>query len=153
MRNTSGDAVSCNELRNALAGARALTAEESAHVEDCDACLEASLDARVTEALDAKPEVRIPSDFAARVAAQLPEKRGARVDMSRSTHSYERPWGLITSVLFVAVGLIAMAFADPVGMNTRMGAVFIALVVSEIAGIALWLGTGRSGERRRLRRF
>jgi hypothetical protein len=134
----------CAALRRKLEAKHALAAAESAHVESCDTCLEVWLDATVTEALNAKPEVRIPADFAARVVAQLPEKR----DRVRRVRGRERHWGLITAILLVAVGLVAAALADPSGLNSRIGLLFVALVVSEIAGIGLWLGTGSSGEGR-----
>jgi hypothetical protein len=140
MPDSFGDEMICGALRRKLEEKHALAAE-SAHLEGCDACLEVWLDATVAEALDAKPEVRVPADFAARVAAGLPEKRGAL----RGARRRGRQWGLITAVLLVAMGLAAAALADPGGLNSRMGLVFMALVVSEIAGIGLWLGTGRSG--------
>ncbi|MFZ0662611.1 MAG: hypothetical protein WAM66_07965 [Acidobacteriaceae bacterium] len=131
MRNTGPDAVSCAELKAALEHRRALTAEETAHAVRCDECREAWLNATVVRALEAKPEVEIPADFAARVARRLPAKRAAT---SRSH------WGLTIAILLVAAGLAAMAFAYPMTVNTWTGRVFMALVVSEIAGIALWLG-------------
>lgn len=138
MPGSCGDAITCVELGRKLEQRRALTAAESAHVESCDTCLEAWLDATVVQALDAKPEVRVPADFAARVTSQLPAKRSA----VRGARRLERQWGLTTAILLVAVGLVAAALADPSGFNSRMGLVFLALVVSEIAGIGLWLGAG-----------
>jgi hypothetical protein len=134
--------VSCDELRVALRQTRTLTAPEAAHVEGCDACLEVWLDATVTQALDAKPEVKIPSEFAARIADGLPEKHMAA---GRSPQ-----WGLMTAVALVAVGMIALAIGYPAVMKGEMGVVFTALVVTEIAGIALWLGCwphGRTASR------
>jgi hypothetical protein len=135
--------MSCEAMQQRLRQGRTLTAAESAHVKGCDTCLEAWLDATVTQALDAKPEVEIPADFAARVVRGLPAKRGAvGVSRKRSPH-----WGLATAIVLVAAGLIAMTVADPVRANTWIGALFLGLVVSEIAGIALWLGVGRPGSR------
>ncbi|MGC2161726.1 MAG: hypothetical protein WA634_07460 [Silvibacterium sp.] len=136
-------AVNCDELRPALKHGRALTAAQQAHMDGCENCLEAWLDATVTQALDAKPEVAIPADFAARVAAGLKVSgTEKRVAAQRSPH-----WGLLTASLLVAAGMIAVAVADPNSAHTRMGIVFMALVVTEIAGIALWLGTRRPGMR------
>jgi hypothetical protein len=131
--------MTCAALRRKLEEKHALAAAESAHVESCETCLEVWLDVTVTEALNAKPEVRVPADFAAQVAAQLPEKRS----VVRGARGRERHWGLITAILLVAVGLVAAGVADPSGLNSRMGLIFMALVVSEIAGIALWLGAGK----------
>lgn len=136
MSDTGPEMMSCERLRPMLEQGRALTAAESVHVEGCNACLEAWLDATVTKALYTKPEVPIPADFAARVAARLPEKSGHFLP----SRGYDRPWGLLAAILLVVVGLVAMAVADPVGLNTRLGMIFMGLVVTEIAGIALWLG-------------
>jgi hypothetical protein len=143
MPGSDGGEMNCAKIKSEVRQARALTAAEGAHVEGCDDCLETWLEATVTQALDAKPEVRIPVDFAARVAAQVPAQREAPV-APRVVRA--RNWGLLTSILLIAVGLVATAVADPSGLNTRMGAVFMLLVASEIAGIALWLGTGGPGE-------
>jgi hypothetical protein len=152
MPDAHGNAVNCAAIQQALRQSpgptHTLTAAESAHVEGCDACLEAWLDTTVTKALNTKPDVRIPSRFAARIAAQIPPKRGASAAPRSLAPGYERHWGLLTAILLVASGLLAAAFADPGGLRTRMGVIFMLLVASEIAGIALWLGTGRPGERR-----
>lgn len=144
MSGTHPDTVSCNEVRQALEKKRALTAWESAHMESCEACLEAWLDATVTQALDAKPEVSVPADFAARIAMNLPEKRSA----AHRSQEITPHWGLLTSIVLVAVGMVTMAVADPVNVHSWTGVIFVTLVVTEIAGIALWLGTGHSGEGR-----
>lgn len=144
MPGTDGSKLSCTDFRQRLREPHESAAAENAHMEDCDACLDAWLDATVTQTLDKKPEVRIPSDFAARVAAQLPAKRKAAV----SVRGRERHWGLLTAVLLIAVGMLAMVFADPRGLNSRMGVIFMLIVASEVAAIALWLGTTGRGERR-----
>ena len=146
MADGNRNTMNCGDLQAELR-LRALTVAESDHVESCNACFEAWLEATVTQALDAKPAVKIPADFATRVAAHLPEKRstpaGTRVSMiQRGQH-----WGLITATALVACGLIGTAIADPGGLTTRMGVIFLLIAASEIAGIALWLGIGRSGER------
>lgn len=142
--------LSCEQLRSAMAQGRALTAEEWAHVEVCETCL----DTWVCYGLESKPEVRIPADFAARVVAALPEKRDAEKELGGREHSWVRTYvrglnryrGLMTAIVLVAAGLIAMQLADPTMLNTRMGLVFVGIVASEIGGIALWLGTRTLGE-------
>jgi hypothetical protein len=143
MPNTDRSAINCPQVEHALRQARALTPAETAHIENCSACLEAWLDATVTHALDAKPEVRIPADFAAQVTAQLPGKRNSPPAARQRTGH----WGLLTAALMVAVGLLVAVIDDPSGLNTRMGVVFMLLVASEVAVLALWLGTARPGER------
>jgi len=131
-------AMNCDQLRGAMRQGYALTGADLAHVEHCEECLEMWLDATVTQALDAKPEVTIPADFSARVAAGLPAKPGGAEESRRGR--YREHWGLITAIVLVAAELLAMALTDPHMMATRMGVVFMVLVATEIAGIALWLG-------------
>lgn len=147
MADGNRNTVNCGDLQARMRREDALTAAESAHVESCTACLEAWLDATVTRALDAKPAVKIPVDFAARVAAHVPEKRSTAEGRRDSMSQRGRHWGLITATMLVACGLIGTAAADPAGLTTRMGVIFLLIAASEIAGIALWLGIGRSGER------
>lgn len=144
--------VKCEELQKALrespGQAHALTTGESAHVEGCDACLNVWLETTVTAALDTKPEVRIPEDFALRVSAKLPA-RDKLVHVAESTaRAAQHHWGLFTAIALVTVGLFATVAVDPSALATRMGAIFMLIVAAEIVGIALWLGMGRLGERR-----
>ena len=125
--------VNCEALQRTLRGERELTAEEFAHLEECDACLDVSL----TVMLDIKPEVEIPRDFAARVVASLPAKTAAR---SRSP----RHAGLITAMAAIAI-LLVVCFAGAKPADNWTGLVFMLLVATEVAGIALWLAPKHSG--------
>lgn len=139
--------LSCEQLRSAIAQGGALTAAEWAHVEACEACL----DAWVCYGLESKPEAKIPVDFAARVAAAVPGKRETARELRQENtevRSHERQWGLLTAMALVAAGLVAMTFADPMVLNTRIGLVLIGIAASEIAGIALWLGMTHPSEGR-----
>jgi len=125
--------VNCEALQRTLRGERELTAEEFAHLEECDVCLDGSL----TVMLDIKPEVEIPRDFAARVVASLPAKTAAR---SRSP----RHAGLITAMAAIAI-LLVVCFAGAKPADNWTGLVFMLLVATEVAGIALWLAPKHSG--------
>jgi hypothetical protein len=125
--------VNCEALQRTLRGERELTAEEFAHLEECDVCLDVSL----TVMLDIKPEVEIPRDFAARVVASLPAKTAAR---SRSP----RHAGLITAMAAIAI-LLVVCFAGAKPADNWTGLVFMLLVATEVAGIALWLAPKHSG--------
>ncbi len=129
--------INCEALRSAMKTRRELTAEEQEHVEQCEDCMDAWLEATATQALETKPEVRIPADFTARVAAKLPEKR---LVSAQREPSQERHWGLVTAIILVAVGLAAAAVADPRMMTTGIGVIAMTIVAAEIAGIGLWLG-------------
>ena len=136
------DSVNCEALRRALRddgtlhGGRGLTNEQLAHLEGCDECM----DAWLTLALEEKPEVSIPADFAARVAASLPPRRERRVAMTAQRH-----WG-VRSAIAVSLVVLMVCFAGAKPANSWVGLVFLILVATEIAGLALWLGprwTGR----------
>ena len=131
--------MNCDVLRSAMRQGRALTAEEQAHVRGCEACMDAWLDAEVASALGAKPEVRVPEGFAAKVMAGLPEGPAVATRARRLVV----PWGLITAAGLVGAGLVAAMLADPAVLRTQMGMIFEGLVVAEIAGIALWLALAR----------
>ena len=124
------DGISCEALERALHEGRKLTQEELAHVESCDECM----DVWLTLALEAKPEVAIPENFAARVAAGLPRRQAKRAVLRGN-----RNWGLVTAMAVVTV-LMAVGFAGPPPANSWVGLVFISVVATEIAGLALWLG-------------
>jgi predicted anti-sigma-YlaC factor YlaD len=124
------DGMNCEALERALHEGRRLTAHELAHVEDCDECM----DVWLTLALEAKPEVAVPADFAARVAASVPPRRVKRVALRVPRH-----WGLITAMAVVTVVLV-VGFPGPKPANSWVGLVFVMVVASEIAGLALWLG-------------
>lgn len=132
--------INCDALQRAMKQGRALTTEEQAHLESCGACADAWLDGAVMKALEAKPEVRVPEGFAAKVMVALPEKTAST---AKNTRRYGTSWGLVTAAALVAVGLVAAAVADPGLLTTRMGMIFEGLAAAEIAGIALWLGLMR----------
>lgn len=130
------DGMNCEALERALHEGRKLTASELAHVENCDQCM----DVWLTMALEVKPEVAVPADFAARVASSVPHRQEKHASVRMSRH-----WGLITAMGVITV-LMAVGFAGSPPANTWVGLVFVSVVATEIAGLALWLGprwTGR----------
>ena len=124
------DGLNCEALERVLHEGRKLTAVELAHVENCDECM----DVWLTLALEAKPEVAIPENFASRVAACLPARQEKRAALRMPRH-----WGLITAMAVITV-LMAVGFVGSPPANTWVGVVFVSVVATEIAGLALWLG-------------
>ena len=124
------DRMNCEALERAMHEGRKLTAQELEHVENCDECM----DVWLTLALEAKPEVAIPLDFAARVAASVPPRREKREALRMPRH-----WGLITAMA-VATVVLMVGFPGLKPVNSWVGLVFVMVVASEIAGLALWLG-------------
>ena len=129
------DGVNCEGLQRAMRDVRKLTTKESAHLDECDACM----DVWLTVALEAKPDVAVPADFAARVAAGLPPRQEKRALLRGYRH-----WGFITAMAVVTV-LLTVGFAGPSPANSWVGIVFLSIVATEIAGLALWLGPKWSG--------
>jgi hypothetical protein len=129
------DSVNCEALQRGIRERRELKANEVVHLDHCDACM----DAWLTVALDEKPEVAIPADFAARIAAVAPARQEKPVRAQRPRHL-----GLITAVAIVTV-LLVVCFAGSHPANSWIGLTFMLVVVSEIAGLALWLGPRWSG--------
>jgi len=122
--------VNCEELQRAVLEGRGLTREQSDHIETCDACMDAVL----TAMLDTKPDVEIPVDFAARFVAGLPER-----PEKQSAPRTQRPWGVI-SAMAVVLAVMVVCFAGSPAANSWVGLVFVMLIATEIAGLALWLG-------------
>jgi hypothetical protein len=133
------DSVNCGALQRALREGREVTRDQFAHVDGCDACM----DVWLTTALEDKPEVAIPADFAERVAAGLPALSPPRAFGRKPRH-----WGLAAAVAMVTV-LLAVCFTGSapanLPVNSWIGPVFLFLVTAEIAALALWLGPRWSG--------
>jgi hypothetical protein len=125
--------MNCEGIQLAARQGQELKAYEAAHLDECDACM----DVWLTAALDEKPEVAIPKDFAVRVAAQLPVRPPQRA-VSRTP----RHLGLAGAMAVVTVLLVA-CFAGPNTAHSWVGVVFVMVVATEIAGLALWLGPKR----------
>ena len=95
------------------------------------------LEATITRALDRKPEVRIPEDFAARVRAALPAQSKVRV---------RRSVGRMAAAVAAAGLVLALCWLAPHARPSFESVAFdleMVLVV-ELAGVAAWLGTRRS---------
>jgi hypothetical protein len=90
------------------------------------------MDARLTGALERKPAMDVPADFATRVAAQVPVRPLVALRVPR--------YGLLAArigmaVLLVALGLVAMrSNGHPV-----FGAALEWMLCAELAGLAAWL--------------
>jgi len=132
------DGVNCEKVQRGLREGHELTRLELAHVDECDTCADASMDAWLTAGLDAKPEVVIPADFAARVAAMAPARAEKR-QMARTPRHWKYPWGVISAMAVVTV-LLVVCFAGPLQLSYWVETTFVLLVATEIAGLALWLG-------------
>jgi hypothetical protein len=91
------------------------------------------MDAKIVGALEAKPEVRIPAGFAARVAGQLPSRRVAAVTPLR--------YGLLAMRIAMAVLAVAMVVlaAHAVG-RTALGVALEWTLCAELVAIGMWLG-------------
>jgi len=93
---------------------------------------------RITRALEQAPSVQVPAGFAARVMAQLPERKVVRVPAGmfvRRTH-YGRN-AMLTGAALLCCLLLAgaiVAKGDPMWRFAEWTA------LAQLAGIALWCG-------------
>jgi hypothetical protein len=98
-------------------------------------------DDRITRALEQAPAVTVPAEFAARVMAQLPERKVSRVPdwtglFIRRTH-YGRN-AMLAGVAVLCCVLMVAGIASNHG-----GVAWVAtewVVLTQLAGIALWWG-------------
>jgi len=95
------------------------------------------LEAAITRALDRKPEVRIPVDFAARVRAALPAqpKVQARRSVGQGVAGVAA-MGLVLALCWLAPH--ARPSFESVAFDLEM------VLVVELMGVAAWLGMRRS---------
>lgn len=95
------------------------------------------LEAAITRALDRKPEVAVPADFAARVRAALPAQPKVRARRSVGQMA------AVTGAVVLLAGLCALA----PHVRPSFGSVAFDLemvLMVELMGVAAWLGMRRS---------
>jgi hypothetical protein len=91
------------------------------------------LDERIARALERVPEVTIPAEFAARVAAQVPTRREMAARPTR--------FGWMTmriSMVVLVIALLAVAM-HATGRSNALGITLEWLLCAELAGLAIWL--------------
>ena len=95
---------------------------------------DAELDQRLTRALEARPVVDIPADFAARVARQLPERKPI---VLTPTHYGRKAMVVCMVVLGVAllVGFVMRGVAVP-----AMVQVVGWILYAQFLGLVVWFG-------------
>jgi hypothetical protein len=94
-------------------------------------------EAAITRALDRKPEVMVPADFAAKVRASLPVQPKVRTQRSAGRTAA----GVATVGLVLALCWLA-PHARPGIQNMAFGLEMVLVV--ELMGVAAWLGMRRS---------
>jgi hypothetical protein len=92
-----------------------------------------ALEERVTRALERAPEVMVPADFAARVAARVPVRRAITV---RPAHYGLMAVRIGMVVLVIAMVVVAMHSAGRSFFGTALEWVLCA----ELVALAVWLG-------------
>jgi hypothetical protein len=108
----------------------------SGYMQSQDENSQAGFEAKLTRALERRPETVVPADFPARVAAALPPPLPARKPMRVG-----RTAGLIAAgVLGVALFVLA-PHASPTFGNWSFD--FELVVIAQLGGIAYWLTAGR----------
>lgn len=133
--------AACEAVRCALQDRRGLAAAEAAHAATCAACGDALLDAEIAAALDAKPRLPVPHEFAERVAMRVRSQTCAR----RAAPGGKRAWrhvGRDTAIglLLAATAIVTLLDPDWLAITGPVQWALVLLLSGEVAGIALWLG-------------
>lgn len=108
--------------------------------EDSEAAFRKALDARLVRALETRPEITVPAEFAARVASRMPSRRPA---LLRRTHYGQ--WVMVLSLVVLAAALAAMV-AGNFG-RTPIGLAMEGVIYAQLLSLAVWLGIRRAGLR------
>ncbi len=96
-----------------------------------------ALEERVVRALERVPEVRIPAEFAARVAGRLPVRRAFAARPARYGLMAMRP-----SVVVLVLALVAVAMHA--GGRGVFGIALEWVLCAELVALAVWLGGVRN---------
>ena len=93
--------------------------------------LDGAMEVRLTRALEWKPEVQVPMDFAARVAGQLPMRRPVAVTRAR--------YGLIAMRIAMGVLVVALvAMSMRPAAHTVFGIAMEWVLCAQLAGLVTW---------------
>lgn len=138
----------CEAVRRALLKRRELTGAERSHAEMCPVCADAVMETEVEAALETKPEVAVPADFAARVTMRAQGENGAQrwVRQGMRKRWPGRHVGLDVAVGLLLALLVVVTMRDPHWLTATGGTVGLTLMLAlagEVAGLALWLGLRR----------
>jgi hypothetical protein len=93
------------------------------------------LDQRIVRALEIAPETRIPADFAARVAAQLPERRPVSLT---PTHYGKGAMLIGLGVILVALLILATQTRGHAALG-----LLESLLFAQFIALAVWLSVWR----------
>lgn len=99
-----------------------------------------ALERRLIRALETAPEPRIPDGFAARIASQLPAARPGSLTQTRYGHNAIR-------ISMIILLIVLVALASRATGNTALGIALQWTLCAQFAGLAIWLGTQRTGLR------
>jgi hypothetical protein len=91
------------------------------------------MDARLTRALERKPAVDVPADFAVRVAQQVPLRGAVRLPTARYGPTAMRVGMAVLVVVLVAVATRSSG-------QTVLGVMLEWILCAELVALAVWLG-------------
>lgn len=107
--------------------------------------IERALDMKIVQALETRPEVAVPSGFAARVASRVPARGPAHGYAARRTitlhPTHYGQWAMAASLVVLAVTLVALlvnGFGD-----TPIGLAVVWIVYAQLLALAVWFGLRR----------
>ena len=92
---------------------------------------------RITAALETAPEVQVPADFAARVAARVPQVKRRRLVVPSLTPAR---YGRFATLVAMLVLLAAVLVFAPHTRGSILWTVLEAVLVMELGALVLWFG-------------
>jgi hypothetical protein len=93
------------------------------------------LDQRITHALEAAPEVRIPADFAARIASQVPARPVVTL-----TQTHYGDYAMFLGILVTLAALFIFGLHSPDRHTFNLVETFL---LSDFVGLTVWLSVRR----------
>jgi hypothetical protein len=111
--------------------------------EDLKSREQMDVEAMVTRALERRPEIAVPEDFAARVARSLPAKEPKGAE---ARPVFGRAAGYLATAAMMVV-LVALALMHPEALSAGRGFLFAVemLVVAQLLAVVFWLGMKSDG--------
>jgi hypothetical protein len=104
---------------------------------EAKAAMEAALDARLVQALEARPEIVIGEDFAARVASQVTPRKA----IALTPRHYGRNM-IFVCVVTLAIAMVGISAVGAYG--TPLMKIVNWVLCAQFIGLVAWLGLRRS---------
>jgi hypothetical protein len=94
---------------------------------------------QITAALETSPSVQVPSDFAARLMARVPQQKQRRIVVPAISRARYGRYAILAAMLLILVAMLVYAPRS----TSNMGLIIQFTLLAELAALALWFGSLR----------